>query len=248
MQLIYEPKGRAREYAELACNLFMGCPHGCTYCSAPGTIRKQRDDFHGDIAIKPNVLERLERDCMKMADAGDEREVLFCFICDPFPHPASLYQEQHLITFHALGLMRKYGLRSTVLTKNPLAAEGLFPEFLRGRIRLGVTLSFYCDGLRRVWEPKAASVSDRIHALAQAKEWGVETWVSVEPVIDPDDALRAIEAAMPYVDEWKIGKWNHDVRAKKIDWPLFYQGAKKLLESKRVIWKKDLLEAAGVQA
>jgi len=35
--VIYEPSGRAREYAPLACNLYnpglhYGCPYGCTYC------------------------------------------------------------------------------------------------------------------------------------------------------------------------------------------------------------------------
>ena len=36
MNAIYEPKGAAREYAELACNLYTGCNHGCLYCYAPG--------------------------------------------------------------------------------------------------------------------------------------------------------------------------------------------------------------------
>ena len=36
MNAIYEPKGRAGEYAQLAVNLWRGCPHGCTYpCYAP---------------------------------------------------------------------------------------------------------------------------------------------------------------------------------------------------------------------
>lgn len=31
-QLIYEPAGRAREYAALACNIYRGCDHACSYC------------------------------------------------------------------------------------------------------------------------------------------------------------------------------------------------------------------------
>ena len=38
--LIYEPSGRAREYAPLALNLYNGCPHGCTYCYAPAATHK----------------------------------------------------------------------------------------------------------------------------------------------------------------------------------------------------------------
>jgi DNA repair photolyase len=36
MQTIYEPKGKAREYAPLALNLYESCPHGCKYCYKEG--------------------------------------------------------------------------------------------------------------------------------------------------------------------------------------------------------------------
>ena len=31
MKPIYEPKGKAREYADLALNIYTGCPNGCEY-------------------------------------------------------------------------------------------------------------------------------------------------------------------------------------------------------------------------
>ena len=45
MKVIYEPKGRAKEYAELAVNLYNGCSHGCEYCYA----RKIANRFGGTI-------------------------------------------------------------------------------------------------------------------------------------------------------------------------------------------------------
>lgn len=36
--LIYEPKGKAREYAALACNLYRGCGHKCSYCLSGDTL------------------------------------------------------------------------------------------------------------------------------------------------------------------------------------------------------------------
>ena len=32
MELIYEPKGKAKEYAGLAFDIYKGCTHGCLYC------------------------------------------------------------------------------------------------------------------------------------------------------------------------------------------------------------------------
>ena len=41
MGYIYEPKGRAREYGELALNLYSGCRHGCKYCYVPAVLRRK---------------------------------------------------------------------------------------------------------------------------------------------------------------------------------------------------------------
>ena len=43
--VIYETRGRAREYCELAANLYRGCSHGCIYCYAPSATYKTRENF-----------------------------------------------------------------------------------------------------------------------------------------------------------------------------------------------------------
>ena len=47
---------------------------------------------------------------------------------------------------------------------------------------------------------------------------------------------------MPYVDEFRIGKWNHDKEANKIDWHKFAQDAVKMMErhNKQYVLKDDL--------
>ncbi len=41
--LIYTPKGRAREYAALACNVYRGCDHQCSYCLDGDTLILRHD-------------------------------------------------------------------------------------------------------------------------------------------------------------------------------------------------------------
>ena len=63
MNVIYEPKGRAREYSPLACNLYMGCTHGCKYCYAPACMHKKPEAWHEAArARSENVLKLFERD------------------------------------------------------------------------------------------------------------------------------------------------------------------------------------------
>jgi hypothetical protein len=81
-------------------------------------------------------------------------------------------------------------------------------------------------------------------ALAAAYACGIPTWVSLEPVIDPEQSLHLIELTHTYVDVYKVGKWNHDPRAAAIDWTAFVTRSVALLKSlgKKYYIKKDLAE------
>ena len=37
---IYAPRTRAREYCDLAVNIYTGCSHGCTYCYARAMAKR----------------------------------------------------------------------------------------------------------------------------------------------------------------------------------------------------------------
>ena len=42
-----------------------------------------------------------------------------------------------------------------------------------------------------------------------AYEKGIETWISLEPVLDLEESLRIIKETHDYVDHYKIGTLNH---------------------------------------
>jgi len=71
---------------------------------------------------------------------------------------------------------------------------------------------------------------------------GIRTWVSLEPVVDPEQSLELIRETADFVDEYKIGRWNHDPKADEIDWKDFGNKAVALCESlgKKYYIKKDL--------
>ena len=79
-------------------------------------------------------------------------------------------------------------------------------------------------------EPGAASPSDRAKALRLAHSLGIRTWVSLEPVIDPDEALAIIQLTYTYVDKFKVGKMNYNAAGKLVDWATFGRKAEKLLQ------------------
>ena len=241
MNVIYEPRGAAREYSPLAVNLYSGCSHGCTYCYVPGCLRRTRQEF-AEVSPRAGVLRALEKDARGLS--GDERPILLSFTSDPYQE----LERSARLTQRALDIMLGYQLRVRLLTKNPALALELDADLLgAGKVEFGTTILFVDDAKRALWEPFAPTTESRMKALEAAHEMGLKTWVSLEPVIDPAEALCVIERLTNSVDVWKVGRWNHDARANAIDWASFTEAALELLTKvgARYYIKDELWRSAG---
>ncbi|MCL2304538.1 MAG: radical SAM protein [Planctomycetaceae bacterium] len=234
MSIIYEPRGKAKEYSDLAVNLYTGCSHGCRYCYCPAIIRKKIDEWSVNPTPRTDILRLLEKDAQKMK--GDSREILLSFMSDPYHS-----DEAASLTREALLILEKYDLRIQVLTKGGLRSVRDFDILARNRWKYGATIIFSSDDFRKEWEPHAAPIEKRMEAVRQAHRQGIYTWVSVEPVIDPSQALIVMYLLKGSVDLWKVGKLNHDKeREAAIDWAQFLVDTETLLAGENVLIKKDL--------
>ena len=250
MNVVYKPKGRALEYAHLACNLYMGCTHGCTYCYAPGCVRQTSDAWHVDAVVRKDVVESFTKDAewlSKNLPDDDKRRVLFCFLSDPYQP----LESRHHITRRCLEIAKKHGIKVDVLTKGTYARVSKdFNLMHEAGVHLGVTLSFISDKKRKEWEPNASTVSDRLKILKAAHELGIYTWVSMEPVISPEEALAVIDKAHEFVNFWKVGKLNHNKEVENaVDWHKFYVDVRSKLKKYEADFyiKKDLRAFARKQ-
>jgi DNA repair photolyase len=218
MKIISFTTGRAKEFALIALNIFKGCLHRCRYCFAPNTLWKRREEFYASANPKDNVLEKLSDDIktLKRKFKDETPEIHLSFLGD-------VYQPEEMklrLTRESIKLLIENDLPFTILTKGGSRALRDF-DLLEGypRCSFGTTLVFWNQSDADYWEPGAASVEDRKETIMLAKAVGVRTWVSLEPVIDPEQALKIVEELYPYVDHWKIGKLNyHKAIEDKVDW------------------------------
>lgn len=236
MPLIYEPRGKAAEYSPLAMNIYKGCSHGCVYCYAPSATYNKRDTFHSDVQPRCNFIQELRKDLVKFR--GDKRPILLCFTTDPYQP----IEEAVKFTHYALKRLIENGNSIKILTKGGMRAARDFNIMKTGDCDFGTTLTFLNESRSAEWEPDAASPSDRINALRMAKEDGIKTWVSLEPVIDPNQVYEIINATHEFVDLYKVGKLNYHQLSKTIDWHEFRVNVESLLTSlnKDFYIKQDL--------
>ena len=230
--LIYQPKGPAGEYAKWAVNLHNGCTHGCTYCynrrgvfshafgekpkvAAPirrwteqtqrmrekeGMLEWDADmeyDFQR-IGAKLIIKEDIEKIGAErlIADGG----VFMSFKCDP------LELSHQLMTGEVFEIIARHHIPVTILTKSVdwLDRNG-WQSYLRNESWKGyITIGFTLTGMDEM-ESNAPSNAERIHALKRLHDMGINTFVSLEPIVSFDASLRMIEQAAHYCKEFRIG-------------------------------------------
>lgn len=244
MSAIYQPKGAAREYSQLALNHIKGCDHGCVYCYVPGfLICFDKNYIHSDVYIKDEtkLLKEIEASCKKHRKSP--HQVFLSFLTDPY----SNFNDAVKITAKVLRLLLAYEIPVSILSKGGLRMIediDLFKAF-GSNIQIGGSLTFTKIADAQKWEPGAAIPAERFEALQILHAAGIKTWASMEPVIYPEQSLEIMEITHPYVDAYKIGKLNHLPKHEaKYDWQQFLVNAVEIMRryNKPFYIKKDLLE------
>ena len=258
MNILYKPKGPAKEYADdpimrtegWAANLYHGCLHGCEYCYVPD-IRfwrckgeQRRELFHASTSPRKDVLHKLELDLKKCK--GMPEPVFLSFTSDIYQPFENSEQD---ITRDALLLFEKYDINVTILTKGGMRAVRDFDIMVRNRWKFGVTIAgVSSSGYTTSREPNAAAEKFRMDSIKKAHSMGIYTWVSMEPVLFPEYALQYIDQLQEYVDFWKVGKLNHgkalgpayeDMEA-YTDWADFLSRVEARIPRERLLIKHDL--------
>jgi len=240
--LIYVPRGQALEYSPLALNLYRGCGHRCSYCFAPSCTFTSREAFGQPGLKKGDLLGRLDREAAALKPSAP---ILMSFTTDPY-QPLDVTEQ---LTRSAIEILHNHGHAVQILTKGGSRALRDLDLFTPAD-RFASTLTFIDDEKSLAWEPGAALPADRIATIEEFYAAGIPTWVSLEPVIEPDTALKFIQRAHSFVDLFKVGKWNYDKRSKEIDWEKFTHEVVALLEGfgAEYLIKEDLQQyvPAGV--
>lgn len=213
---IYAPTGKAKEYGDLALNIYTGCPHSCFYCFAPGVLHKEKEKFHTNIEPRPNIVEEVRKQLEK--EKITDQLIHLCFTCDPYPCGFDTSATREIIK-----LLKASGNHIQILTKGN--GERDF-DLLDKNDWYGITISG--GSVDNGAEPNAEQPHKRMAVLTIAHLLGIKTWVSFEPVLDADAVLRCIEGYHGIFDKVKLGKLNY--HKSDINWKDFGRKAEELCQ------------------
>ena len=200
MKPIYNPKGAAKEYCEWALNIYTGCPHRCFYCYCPQVLRRDAEEFFTRVEPRKNIVEETRKQLEREHITG--KLIQLCFIGDPYPTGYDTTPTRDIIA-----LLKAYGNHVQILTKGDGTRDF---DLLDENDWYGITL----DGKTVI-----SAGCPPIFQIRRAKDHGIKTWVSFEPVLDDVRVLWLIEAMSSMLDKVKIGKLNY--HPSDIDWKAF---------------------------
>jgi DNA repair photolyase len=171
-------------------NLYRGCQHRCIYCDSRSECY-QIEDFDGEVLVKANAIELLRKELARKRVKGPIGlgSMNDCYM--------PLEREVNL-TGRALKIIAEFRFPVHVMTKSDLVLRDLdtLAEIGRCYATVSFTITAADDELGNKLEPSASLVSDRFRAMHALAERGIQTGVSLMPVLpfieDNEENIAAI--------------------------------------------------------
>jgi len=228
-------------------NPYVGCAHACRYCYA--TFMKK---FTGHIEpwgsfvdVKINAPEVLRRELKKAENAQrtlvseyDNKQIhTFGFpqgtlrgsiILSSVTDPYQPVEAKYMITRKCLEALALFKFPVDILTKSPLVLRDIDIISKLKNAEVGLTITTDDDNMRKIFEPAAPPVHERIEALKKLHKAGIKTYVFIGPVLpmNPDSLAEKIK---PFAHSILIDRINY---INKVKWLYEKYNIEKWLDEK----------------
>jgi len=192
-------KSRVSEYTV---NPYGGCQHGCSYCYARFMKRYSghREAWGEYVDVKVNAAEILQKE-IKHKKPGD---VWISGVCDPYQPLEKKYE----LTRRCLKILIGDDWPVTVQTRSPLVLRDI--DLLRksSKVEVGMSITTSNDKIRRLFEPYAPPVKERIRALGELHAAGIKTFVMIAPLLPEAEGL--VPHLVGKVDRVLVDRMNYN--------------------------------------
>ena len=207
---IYKPSGKAGEYAKYACNFYIGCSIGCTYCynktgRFASTLGGNTPTLKKCFKDQEDAFRIFRKEAHTNLQELQTHGIFFSFTTDP------MLPETRTLTTAALFYCQEHGIPVQILTKDTTWVDefiynwnyivrNLGENWNIKLIAFGVSISGAASN-----EPGASTEQERIDGIIKLHKAGFRTFISFEPVIKPVVILKALGETSGHCDLYRIG-------------------------------------------
>lgn len=190
-------------------NIYRGCHHRCRYCFAQYSHKYLqndggRDRFFGDIFVKTNVAEVLDRELSRKS-WNNKNIINISGVSDCYQP----IEKKYGLMREVLGVMIKHRQSINILTKSTLIMRDYdLLEELSGVAKISIGMSINCldPKINKLLEPSTPSGLERLEALGKIAKLPCRTCIMIMPVIPYlTDRPENLEAIFSKAKELGIG-------------------------------------------
>jgi DNA repair photolyase len=175
-------KSRVSDYTV---NPYVGCQHRCTYCYARFMRRftAHKEPWGEFVDVKMNALDLLRKEINRKSPG----RVWISGVCDPYQPIEKKYE----LTRKCLEILVERGWPITVQTKSPLVLRDIDLFGKSANVEVGLSIPTADDGIRKLFEPDAPSVNERVQTLGELHHAGIKTYAMIAPMLPGAEVLAA---------------------------------------------------------
>jgi DNA repair photolyase len=182
-------------------NPYVGCQHNCSYCYAHFMKRftGHKEPWGQFVDVKLNAPDLLKKEITrKKVD-----RVWISGVCDPYQPLEGRYK----LTRQCLEILASNDWPVTVQTRSPLVLRDLDILKTGKSFEVGLSITTADDAIRKLFEPNAPSIKERVRALDELHRAGIRTYAMIAPILPMAETLAEILADK--VDSVIIDRMNY---------------------------------------
>ncbi len=175
-------------------NPYVGCQHGCSYCYARYMKRftGHKEPWGEFVDVKINAAELLQKEVNKKKKA----KVWISGVCDPYQPLEAKYE----LTRKCLQILAQNDWPVVIQTRSPLVLRDIDIIKEAKHFEVGFSITTADDEIRKLFEPHAPSIMDRLKALSELHQSGIRTYAMIAPILPgAEDLVEMLEGIVDYI-------------------------------------------------
>jgi len=217
-------------------NAYVGCRHRCVYCYARFMKRYtgHPEPWGAFVDARINAPELLAAEIKKKKKG----RVWVSGVCDAY-QPV---EQKYRLTGRCLEILAADGWPFTIQTKSPLVLRDI--ELLKKAVdcEVGFSITTADDDIRKLFEPGAPPIAERVEALEIIHSAKIKTFVMIAPMLPRAEGL--VDMLRGRVDHVLIDRINYHYA----DWLFRKHGLQKALDDEELGHKAEKMRAGFERA